>query len=530
MKMKFLNLFLLFLVVSAHSDAQELKVKEMKRVMSDLSASTHQRLDSDGIACGLVKVHVGDSSIDFGTDVVGSVDNKVNEYWVYLPTGSKSLIIKRSNFLPMQISFKDYGIDEIESKVTYSLELKGVSFNREKCTLIINLIPKDATLKIDGIEVDKQEGGSYRLYLAKGEHICRIDAQGYSPAVEFVTSGKGLQNVDVSLESLMASVKIKSKTEGAVLFIDGKKVGISEWEGHLAAGKYTIEAKKDGFSSVQQDVLAVEKGMHYIEIPSLKQLSGTVRLISNISSFKKVLLDGKPVEMLDNSLYNIPSGKHLLTLSKYGYSNSDLPFIVRGKGEDTIHCVLIPLPKYKEAVDGDGSYQLKAAKESEESKDYEQAVYWYSMAIDHLEDDGNQDLKTYAMNSLAGLYGNKLQKTSVYNIEKAKKAYLRLVDYKLLQKNSLNNTYMADSYIYDSYYSIGDMYKNEARFNEAIEWYQKCLKYDDGDRGLFSCLDLGDCYMKTGNKKIASEWYKKAISSRYESVRNKAQLRLEAIK
>lgn len=528
MKQKFLNLLIFFLVTSAYSDAQDYKVKEMKRVMSDLSASTHQRLDSDGIACGLVKVHVGDSSIDFGTDVVGSVDNKVNEYWVYLPTGSKSLIIKRSNFLPMQISFKDYGIDEIESKVTYSLELKEISFNREKCTVIINVLPQDATLMIDGIQVDKQEGGSYRLYLAKGEHVCRIDAQGYSPAVEFVTSGKGLQNVDVSLESLMASVKIKSKTEGALLFIDGKKVGISEWEGQLAAGKYTVEAKKDGFSSVQQDVLAVEKGMHYIEIPSLKQLSGTVRLISNISSFKKVLLDGKPVEMLDNSLYNIPSGKHLLTLSKYGYSNSDFPFMVRGEGEDTIHCVLIPLPKYKEAVDGDGNHQLEAAKNSEETKDFEQAVYWYSMAIDHLEDDGNQDLKTYAMNCLARLYSNK--ETSVYNIEKAKKAYLRIVDYKLLQKKSLKNTFMADSYIYGSYYSLGDMYKNEAQYNEAIEWYIKCLKYDDGDRGLFSCLDLGDCYMKTGNKKIASEWYKKAISSRYESVRNKAQLKLEAVK
>ena len=530
MKMKFLNLFLLFLVVSAHSDAQELKVKEMKRVMSDLSASTHQRLDSDGVACGLVKVHVGDPSIDFGRDVVGSVDNKVNEYWVYLPAGSKSLTIKRSNFLPMLISFRDYGIDEIESKVTYFLELKELSFNREKCTLIINLIPKDATLKIDGIEVDKQEGGSYRLYLAKGEHVCRIDAQGYSSSVEVITTGKGVQKIDVSLESLMAMVKIMCKTEGADLYIDGDKVGIGSWDGQLVPGRHVIEAKKDGFASDYKEIIVVEKGHHFIDFPLLKQLSGTIRLISNISSFTKVLLDGSPVEMEDNSLYNIPSGKHLLTLSKYGYSNSDIPLMVRGEGEDTVHCNLFPLPKYKEALDGDGSYQLKAAKESEESKDYEQAVYWYSMAIDHLEDDGNQDLKTYAMNSLAGLYGNKLQKTSVYNIEKAKKAYLRLVDYKLLQKNSLNNTYMADSYIYDSYYSIGDMYKNEARFNEAIEWYQKCLKYDDGDRGLFSCLDLGDCYMKTGNINKASECYKKAIYSRYESVRNKAQLRLEAIK
>lgn len=530
MKQKFLNLLLFFLVVSASTDAQDLKVKEMKRVMSDLSASTHQRLDSDGIACGLVKVQVGCPIINFGTSAVGSVENKYNEYWVYLPKGTKGMSIRQPNFLPMDINFQEYGIDEIDSKVTYILQLKEVSFNKEKNTVIINLNPKEAILKIDGVDVDKQEEGSYRLYLSKGEHICRIDAKGYNSSVEVLNIGKGVQKIDVSLESLMAMVKIMCKTEGADLYIDGDKVGIGSWDGQLVAGRHVIEAKKDGFASDYKEIVVVEKGHHFIDLPSLKQLSGTIRLISNISSFTKVLLDGKPVEMENNTLYNIPSGKHLLTLSKYGYSNSDIPLMVRGEGEDTVHCNLFPLPKYKEALDGDGSYQLKAAKESEESKDYEQAVYWYSMAIDHLEDDGNQDLKTYAMNSLAGLYGNKLQKTSVYNIEKAKKAYLRLVDYKLLQKNSLNNTYMADSYIYDSYYSIGDMYKNEARFNEAIEWYQKCLKYDDGDRGLFSCLDLGDCYMKTGNINKASECYKKAIYSRYESVRNKAQLRLEAIK
>ena len=80
MKQKFLNLLLFFLVVSASTDAQDLKVKEMKRVMSDLSASTHQRLDSDGIACGLVKVQVGCPIINFGTSAVGSVENKYN-YW-----------------------------------------------------------------------------------------------------------------------------------------------------------------------------------------------------------------------------------------------------------------------------------------------------------------------------------------------------------------------------------------------------------------------------------------------------------------
>ncbi len=527
MRQKFLNLLLLFLITSVYLEAQNIKVKEFKRVMSDLSAATHQRLDSSGVACGIVKVQVIDSSINFGRNVVGSVDNKVNEYWVYLPAGSRNLTIKQPNFLPMLITFKDYGIDEIESKVTYSLQLKEVSFNREKCTVIINLFPHNATLKIDGIEVDKQEGGSYRLYLSKGEHICRIDAEGYNPAVKIVNPGKGLQTVDVSLESLMALVKVKSKTEGALLYLNGKKIGISEWEGHLAAGKYTIEARKDGFSSVHQNIIAEEKGMHYVEIPSLKQLSGTIRLISNISSFTKVLLDGKPTEMKDNTLYNIPSGKHMLTLCKYGYSNRDTTFMVRGEGEDTIRCFFIPLPKYKEAIEGDGNHQFKAAKVCEEAKDFEQAVYWYSEAIDHLEDDENNDLKTYAMKRLGWLYGSK--QTNVYNMEKAKKLFLSIVDYTLSQKKSFKDKFMSDN-LYSSYYSIGNLYKNENKYGEAIEWYKKCVKYDDGDWGLHCFLYLGECYLKLGNKELAFEWLKKATSSRYEYVQKQARLNLEKIK
>lgn len=526
MKQKYLNLFILFLISSAYSYAQEYRVKEMKRVMSDLSASTHLRLDSNGIACGIVKVLVRDSSIDFGRNVVGSVDNKVNEYWVYLPAGSKSLTIKRSNFLPMLISFKDYGIDEIESKITYSLELKEVSFNREKCAVIINLIPKDATLKIDGIDVDKQEGGSYRLYLAKGEHICRIDAQGYSPAVEIVTTGKGLQTADVSLESLMASLKIKSKTEGALLFIDGKKVGVSEWEGHLAAGKYTVEAKKDGFLPFQQDVIATEKGTHYVEIPPLKQLLGTIRLVSNISEFTKILLDGEVVVMKDNLILDVNSGKHLMSFIKYGYEKKDVPIIVRGAVEDTVCCELTPLSKYIEALNGNGERQSWAAETSIDNDDYYQAEYWYTQAIEHL--DGTR--KTEVLHTLAYLYGhkylygNKSKAITIYNLAKAEQTYLRLIDYELSRKG--RNL----SYVQEAYTSLGDINKEAGKYKEAIKWYILAEKHSEGDSGFCNSLDLGDCYMKIGEVDEAKQCYKKAATSSLIHIRNKARLKLEALK
>ena len=103
--------------------AQELCVKSLDESSKDLSARTMPRKDLNGVECALVKVQIVGKGVIFGGNVMGEVENKGNEYWVYMPNGSKRLKVTHPDCLPMEIVFENYGIEKVKSKTTYILTL-----------------------------------------------------------------------------------------------------------------------------------------------------------------------------------------------------------------------------------------------------------------------------------------------------------------------------------------------------------------------------------------------------------------------
>jgi hypothetical protein len=87
--------------------AQELTVKSMQSLPMDLSASQYERKDLNGAACALVKVQLAAVGAQFEGNVVGSVDYKTNEYWVYMTEGSYMLSVKHPSFVPLSVNFRD---------------------------------------------------------------------------------------------------------------------------------------------------------------------------------------------------------------------------------------------------------------------------------------------------------------------------------------------------------------------------------------------------------------------------------------
>ena len=110
--------------------SQGFKVKEFQQNMSDGSAF-HAPMDGNGHPCGLVKVRTDNGELKFKGDIVGDVENKTNEYWVFMAQGSKSLNILHPNFLPIIVDFSSFGIDEVASKATYILTLNEQKFKKE---------------------------------------------------------------------------------------------------------------------------------------------------------------------------------------------------------------------------------------------------------------------------------------------------------------------------------------------------------------------------------------------------------------
>ena len=172
------RLLIIFLFASLTTvQAQELSVKQMS-VSDELLASQYPRKDLNGYVCALVKVELTAIGATFEGNVIPPVEQKAGEYWVYLTPGSREVRIKLPNYLPLHVTFIDYGIKGVQSGTTYNLTLSvPKSGELPKQKLIINYSPATAMVTIDSKTY--QGNGRLELELPIGTHTYQIAAMGY---------------------------------------------------------------------------------------------------------------------------------------------------------------------------------------------------------------------------------------------------------------------------------------------------------------------------------------------------------------
>jgi len=159
--------------------AQELFIKLLIAAPMDLSASQYERSDLAGQPCGLVKVQLATTGARFEGNVIGQVEYKTGEYWVYMSEGSYMLSVKHPSFIPLSVNFRDYGITGIEGKATYKLTLlmPQTAAPSQTQKLTINYTPANALVLVDSKPY--QGNGHLDLTLPVGSHEYQIVAIGY---------------------------------------------------------------------------------------------------------------------------------------------------------------------------------------------------------------------------------------------------------------------------------------------------------------------------------------------------------------
>ena len=174
-----LSLFLLFVAVSS-TLAQELTVKSFKLASSDLTAQTQPRKDLNNRNCALIKVGFGLQGVQFEGSIIGNVENKTGEYWVYMPQGNRMLKVKHANYAPVMVNFADYGVEKVESNRTYELVVTASSGVQaaQKQKLTIRYTPSSATVLVDNKMV-KGMNGVAQTTLPVGQHSFIVFCDGY---------------------------------------------------------------------------------------------------------------------------------------------------------------------------------------------------------------------------------------------------------------------------------------------------------------------------------------------------------------
>ena len=183
--MKHLLFFILSVSFALGTFAQELKIKSCTLASTDVTASSLEniRMDDVGDPCALVKILLLDGISKVQGNVIGDIKEYSSEKWVYLSKGTKEIRIIPMHYKPLRVYFPDFGIDGVESKRTYVLDLVKAtggaeSIMQQNQSLIIKYSPSTATVLVDNKMV-RGSNGVAKTTLPVGQHSFVVFCDGY---------------------------------------------------------------------------------------------------------------------------------------------------------------------------------------------------------------------------------------------------------------------------------------------------------------------------------------------------------------
>ena len=334
---KSLFLFLLFALQTIAVFSQKLQVESFKIAESDISAQTQPRKDLNDRNCALVKVQFVGAISEVEGNVVKPLVNHGNETWVYMPQGSRQLKLLTPSYLPVMVTFADYGVEKLESNRTYVLILVKPSGQNEPVDAggnfyAISVQPKDAKVTVDGVLQESSSDGEYSAMLPYGTHTYKVEAGGYiSKSGSFSVSSGEMAPINVSLVSALATVSVTCPTPAVSLYVDKKSVGNVPWSGSLKEGMHLIEVKKNGYRSQQKTILLSQQQKLDVGFGELVAILGNLSV--NYKPFgADVYVDGKKLGQSPRVFNGLLVGNHQVEVRKDGYA-TDKKSIMISEGQ-----------------------------------------------------------------------------------------------------------------------------------------------------------------------------------------------------
>ena len=316
----FIFLFSLVLQLAA----QEMKVKSFEPIPNDLIARTEPRLDLNDKPCAVIRVGIALQGVVFDGNMIGSPIYNTGEYLVYITNGSRQLTVRHNNFLPLTVTFADYGIERVVAGNVYRLTVltDGIIPPLEQGNfLVMKVSPAASRVSIDnGDSQTVNADGTMKVYLENGTHTYKVEADSYLSQTGTITMSGSRQQLNVTLQSLKASLTVKSSTLGSKIYVNEDYKGIDSWQGTLSPGTYLVEAKKDGYRTSSRTVTLSKQQTETVTLPALQQIFGSL-MVDYEPVDADIYLDNRLLGKTPNVFSNIAVGKHSVKISKSGYAD-----------------------------------------------------------------------------------------------------------------------------------------------------------------------------------------------------------------
>lgn len=216
--MKRLLVFIFFFFIFSFSYCQDLIVRDFFLDERNLLGSTYQRTDTNGDFCSLIIVqsNLQGCGMSFLGDIVGKVEEKDGDYWVYVTSETKRLKVKCPNYIPLDIDFKTYNIGKTYPKMTYILNVIGTNAITPKLEtkiqrFTIKYSPANAVVKINNEDMEASNG-LFKTKYPIGKYTYEISAPGYVTQKEIVDlSATSPTDITISLKTMTQLQEVQHK-------------------------------------------------------------------------------------------------------------------------------------------------------------------------------------------------------------------------------------------------------------------------------------------------------------------------------
>jgi hypothetical protein len=174
---------------------------------------------------------------------------------VFLPVGANRLRFRKAGRFPVErrITVRSDTTRRSSAIRTVEVELGAA----RPGSLIVDTTPDSATVYVDSAEVGTGEATA----VAEGSHRIRVAAPGYQPRSTTVSVEAGQRrSVSLPLSRERGSLRVTSSPSGAVVFVDGKRVGQTTLETQQPVGEHTIRIEKEGFAPIERTLSLTTDG------------------------------------------------------------------------------------------------------------------------------------------------------------------------------------------------------------------------------------------------------------------------------
>lgn len=313
MRQFFLSFFFLVLF-SVCASAQEIRVKSVTMLPSDKSAVLNPYMDANGDTCALIKIKTNqivglefpnkNQYINFKSDNMGS-------YEISVPTISRRLNFKHSNFLPGVIDLGEFGYRRLKSGKSYLVELEGKNPQKLGSTVIFKIEPSYAQFIFND---EKQSGKDlYEFKVEPGNYSYSVYANNYKSRNGVINIVKGeTQQTTIILEPILHNVEVKCNISEAKVFVDDVDYG-GVGKKMLPQGEHRIRIQARNYNDIEE-VRMISSSTTKLQY-KLEKNTNTIHIhpvsVQIFADTRKLYIDGKKVKgWKDGDVVNLMPGIH----------------------------------------------------------------------------------------------------------------------------------------------------------------------------------------------------------------------------